>query len=74
MPEFEPILGHYAGIDIAGETHRIFLEESGSGISLLCLHTAGNDSQCDVEVLLHFENQRPNQHHRDRVWCRRLET
>src|SRR5579864_3742739 len=45
MPDFEPIVGRYAGIDIAGETHRIFVEEAGGGIPLLCLHTAGNDSR-----------------------------
>jgi pimeloyl-ACP methyl ester carboxylesterase len=45
MTDFEPIVGRYRGIDIAGETHRIFIEEAGSGIPLLCLHTAGNDSR-----------------------------
>ena len=43
MPEFEPITGRYITIDIAGERHRIFIEEAGRGLPLLCLHTAGND-------------------------------
>jgi pimeloyl-ACP methyl ester carboxylesterase len=45
MPEFEPITGRYVTIDIAGERHRIFIEEAGRGLPLLCLHTAGNDSR-----------------------------
>lgn len=45
MPDFEPINGRYLTIDIAGEQHRIFVEEAGTGIPLLCLHTAGNDSR-----------------------------
>jgi len=45
MPDFEPITGRYITIDIAAERHRIFVEEAGSGLPLLCLHTAGNDSR-----------------------------
>jgi pimeloyl-ACP methyl ester carboxylesterase len=42
---FEPILGRYCDVDIAGAHHRIFIEEAGQGIPLLCLHTAGADSR-----------------------------
>jgi pimeloyl-ACP methyl ester carboxylesterase len=42
---FEPILGRYCDVDIAGAHHRIFIEEAGRGIPLLCLHTAGADSR-----------------------------
>ncbi len=45
MPDFEPIVGRYITVDIAGEKHRLFVEEAGQGIPLLCLHTAGNDSR-----------------------------
>src|SRR6202051_1529195 len=45
MPYVEPITGRYISLDIAGERHRIFVEEAGSGVPLLCLHTAGNDSR-----------------------------
>ena len=45
MPEFEPIAGRYFSIDIAGEPCRIFVEEAGAGLPLLCLHTAGADSR-----------------------------
>ena len=34
MPEFEPITGRYITIDIAGERHRIFIEEAGGGLPL----------------------------------------
>lgn len=45
MPDFEPIVGRYITVDIAGERHRLFVEEAGKGIPLLCLHTAGNDTR-----------------------------
>lgn len=45
MPDFEPIVGRYITVDIGGEQHRLFVEEAGTGIPLLCLHTAGNDSR-----------------------------
>ena len=41
MPEFEPIVGRYTTIDIAGERHRVFVEEAGIGIPLLCLQHRG---------------------------------
>src|SRR3712207_6509501 len=45
MPEFEPILGRYLAVDVKGVPHRVYVEEAGSGIPLLCLHTAGADSR-----------------------------
>jgi pimeloyl-ACP methyl ester carboxylesterase len=45
MPEFEPISGRYSSVDIEGTTHRIFVEEAGAGLPLLCLHTAGADNR-----------------------------
>jgi pimeloyl-ACP methyl ester carboxylesterase len=44
-PLFEPIVGRYCEIDVGGQSHRIFVEEAGQGIPLLCLHTAGADSR-----------------------------
>lgn len=41
----EPIMGRYVSFDIAGETHRVYFEEAGSGIPLVCLHTAGADGR-----------------------------
>ena len=43
--EFEPITGRYLTLEVAGTSYRIYMEESGSGIPLLCLHTAGSDAR-----------------------------
>jgi len=45
MINFEPISGRYFNISIAGADCRIYVEEAGQGIPLLCLHTAGADSR-----------------------------
>ncbi|HZA50027.1 MAG TPA: alpha/beta hydrolase [Myxococcaceae bacterium] len=45
MPQFEPILGRYLTIRAGAAIFRIFVEEAGRGIPLLCLHTAGADSR-----------------------------
>jgi pimeloyl-ACP methyl ester carboxylesterase len=45
MPALEPIVGRYMSIEIEGSSHRVFFEEAGSGVPLLCLHTAGADSR-----------------------------
>jgi pimeloyl-ACP methyl ester carboxylesterase len=41
----EPIVGRYVNLQSGGEALRIFFEEAGDGIPLLCLHTAGADSR-----------------------------
>ena len=41
----EPIIGRYATIEIEGTPHRIYWEEAGAGIPLICLHTAGSDGR-----------------------------
>lgn len=43
--EIEPIVGRYARIEIEGRPHRIYWEEAGTGIPLVCLHTAGSDGR-----------------------------
>lgn len=56
----EPILGRYAHIDIDGTPHRLYWEEAGEGIPLVCLHTAGSDGRQyravlnDPEITRHF--------------------
>jgi len=45
MPEFEPIVGRYLQISVQGIPYRIYFEEAGSGIPLVCLHTAGSDGR-----------------------------
>jgi pimeloyl-ACP methyl ester carboxylesterase len=42
---FEPIAGRYLRIDLLGKPHRLYVEEAGKGIPLLCLHTAGSDTR-----------------------------
>jgi pimeloyl-ACP methyl ester carboxylesterase len=41
----EPIVGRYLNLDVGGASYRIYFEEAGSGVPLLCLHTAGADSR-----------------------------
>ncbi len=41
----EPITGRYMRLDIDGIAHRIYFEEAGAGIPLVCLHTAGADAR-----------------------------
>lgn len=59
--EIEPIVGQYVSIELLGKHHRIYVERSGAGVPLLCLHTAGSDSrqyravQNDPKILEHFE-------------------
>lgn len=45
MPEYEPITGRYLQVRQGRTSYRIFVEEAGSGVPLLCLHTAGTDSR-----------------------------
>ena len=45
MPDYEPIIGRYFTMDVGGEAMRIYVEEAGSGIPLVCLHTAGSDGR-----------------------------
>jgi pimeloyl-ACP methyl ester carboxylesterase len=41
----EPIVGRYGHIELEGRSHRLYFEEAGQGIPLLCLHTAGSDGR-----------------------------
>jgi pimeloyl-ACP methyl ester carboxylesterase len=44
-PSFEPILGRYLNLTLLDRPHRLYIEEAGQGIPLLCLHTAGSDGR-----------------------------
>jgi pimeloyl-ACP methyl ester carboxylesterase len=44
-PRFEPIVGRYLHLDLFGRPHRLYVEEAGQGVPLLCLHTAGSDGR-----------------------------
>ena len=56
----EPISGRYVHLTLGGRDCRIYFEEAGRGIPLLCLHTAGSDGRQfrhlmnDVAVTDHF--------------------
>jgi pimeloyl-ACP methyl ester carboxylesterase len=42
---FEAVTGRYLQLPLLGKPHRIYIEEAGEGIPLLCLHTAGADTR-----------------------------
>ena len=44
-PVIEPVVGRYLRLDLDGRPHRIYFEEAGQGIPLVCLHTAGADGR-----------------------------
>jgi len=58
--QIEPITGRYVHLEIEGRSYRIYFEEAGTGIPLLCLHTAGAHSSqyrhlmCDDAVTDRF--------------------
>ena len=41
----EPIVGRYVHVEIENAVNRIYFEENGNGIPLVCLHTAGSDAR-----------------------------
>ena len=45
MADLEPIVGRYLRLSLSGRPHRIYFEEAGQGIPLVCLHTAGADGR-----------------------------
>ena len=57
---FEPSIGRYLQLSLLGKPHRLYVEEAGQGIPLLCLHTAGSDTRQyrallnDPEILKDF--------------------
>src|SRR5262245_13929969 len=63
-PTLEPMVGRYLRVAIDGVAHRLYFEEAGpadgSGIPLVCLHTAGADNRqyrhllADPEVTRRF--------------------
>jgi len=59
-PRFERVVGRYLQLELLGKPHRVYVEEAGTGIPLLCLHTAGADTRQyravinDERILSHF--------------------
>jgi pimeloyl-ACP methyl ester carboxylesterase len=43
--KIDPIVGRYVHITLQERSHRIYFEEAGEGIPLVCLHTAGADGR-----------------------------
>ncbi len=41
----DPIIGRYVHVTLGGRAHRLYFEEAGQGIPLVCLHTAGADGR-----------------------------
>ena len=60
MADLEPIVGRYVRMTLAGRPHRVYFEEAGEGVPLVCLHTAGADGRQfrhllnDLEITRHF--------------------
>jgi len=44
-PRFDHAVGRYVHLDLGGIEHRVYFEESGTGIPLLLQHTAGADGR-----------------------------
>lgn len=44
-PMIELVTGRYLRLQFEGRPHRIYFEEAGQGIPLICLHTAGSDGR-----------------------------
>jgi len=43
--EIESIVGRYMHLSLGGRPCRVYFEEAGKGIPLVCLHTAGSDTR-----------------------------
>lgn len=54
MSNADLVVGRYINLEIQGKAYRIYYEEAGEGVPLLCLHTAGADSR-QYEHLLRNE-------------------
>lgn len=44
-PGYDAVTGRYFHMELEGRPHRVFVEEAGTGIPLLLLHTAGSDAR-----------------------------
>jgi pimeloyl-ACP methyl ester carboxylesterase len=45
MARFENLTGKYIHLDVQGVEYRVYFEEAGQGIPLVCQHTAGSDGR-----------------------------
>jgi pimeloyl-ACP methyl ester carboxylesterase len=51
VPQIEDITGRYINVTHDNQAYRVYFEEAGTGIPLVCLHTAGADGRQFREVL-----------------------
>ncbi len=60
MNQHDPIVGRYVYVTCQGKTYRTYYEETGDGIPMVCLHTAGTDGRqyrhqmCDPDIAANF--------------------
>ncbi len=60
MAKTDPIVGRYVYVPYAGKEYRVYYEENGQGVPLVCLHTAGTDGReyrhqlCDPDITKNF--------------------
>ncbi len=45
MARFSDIVGRYLYLELEGVEYRVYIEEAGRGIPLVCQHTAGSDGR-----------------------------
>ena len=45
MAKFSDITGRYVYLELDGVEYRVYIEEAGKGIPLVCQHTAGSDGR-----------------------------
>ena len=45
MARYSDIKGKYLYLDVEGVEHRVYFEEAGEGIPIVCQHTAGSDGR-----------------------------
>lgn len=45
MARYSDITGRYVYLDVEGHEYRVYFEEAGQGIPLVCQHTAGSDGR-----------------------------
>ncbi len=51
MAKFSDIIGRYIYLELDGVEYRVYIEEAGKGIPLVCQHTAGSDGRQYRHVL-----------------------
>ena len=45
MARIETVTGRYVYVEVDGVEYRVYYEENGEGIPLVCQHTAGSDGR-----------------------------